>query len=111
MMRSSSDQWILVGLTSYGEGCANIPFGGVYTRVAVFLDWIDQHTHRSYQTADKSKKVASDQTSLNISALISRIENLFTADRLPFHLGSSGTHLAPPVMIFFVLQLVILSWI
>lgn len=111
MIHSSSEQWVLVGLTSYGDRCAAAPYSGVYTRVAAYLDWIDQHTHRSYQTVDQSPKVAADWTSVNISALISTVENLFTRERLSFHLGSSGTHFTPPVMIFFVLQLVVLSWI
>lgn len=40
MMFSSSNQWILVGLTSFGDGCARRNSAGVYTRVASFRDWI-----------------------------------------------------------------------
>ena len=40
MMFSSSNQWILVGLTSFGEGCARRGSAGIYTRVAAFQDWI-----------------------------------------------------------------------
>ncbi len=41
MMFSSNNQWILIGLTSYGEGCAQPGYAGVYTRVAAFQDWIN----------------------------------------------------------------------
>ena len=111
MIHSSSKQWVLVGLTSSGVGCAAAPYSGIYTRVAAYLDWIDQHTHRSYLTADNSPKVAVDWTFVNISALISTVKDLFTQSRLPSHLGSSGTRFASPVMIVFVIQLVGLSWI
>jgi secreted trypsin-like serine protease len=34
MMFTSSNQWMLVGLTSYGVGCAEAAYSAVYTRVA-----------------------------------------------------------------------------
>ena len=40
MMFSPHNQWVLVGLTSYGYGCAQPDSSGVYTRVAAFQDWI-----------------------------------------------------------------------
>lgn len=33
-------RWILVGLTSYGEGCARANAPGVYTRVSTFVSTI-----------------------------------------------------------------------
>lgn len=41
-------QWVLVGITSYGFGCARKEYAGVYTRVAAYDDWIQQHTNGSY---------------------------------------------------------------
>jgi len=40
MLFNSSNQWILIGLTSNGIGCAEANYSGVYTRVAAFQDWI-----------------------------------------------------------------------
>ena len=40
MMFTSSQQWTLVGIISYGYGCFNSGKPSVYTRVTAFLDWI-----------------------------------------------------------------------
>jgi secreted trypsin-like serine protease len=48
MMYSSSNQWTLVGLTSYGTGCALPEYTGVYTRVAAFQDWINSTMNAAY---------------------------------------------------------------
>jgi secreted trypsin-like serine protease len=45
MMFASSNQWVLVGLTSNGIGCARAADSGVYTRVAAFQDWININTN------------------------------------------------------------------
>ena len=34
--------WQLVGITSYGFGCARAEYPGVYTRVSMLLSWIDE---------------------------------------------------------------------
>ena len=48
MMFTTSNQWVLVGLTSYGDGCARANAMGVYTRVAAYQDWIRQTTSGAY---------------------------------------------------------------
>ncbi len=47
MFTSSSNQWVLVGLTSYGHGCAEAAYSGVYTRVAVYESWISSNANGS----------------------------------------------------------------
>ena len=40
MMYTTSNQWVIVGVTSYGIGCAGASYAGVYTRIAYYQDWI-----------------------------------------------------------------------
>jgi secreted trypsin-like serine protease len=39
--------WHIAGITSYGYGCGRVEYPGVYTRVSVFMDWIEKHTNSS----------------------------------------------------------------
>ncbi|CAF3924807.1 unnamed protein product [Rotaria sp. Silwood2] len=48
MMFTSTNQWVLVGLTSFGYGCARPLYAGVYTRVAAYESWIRSNTNDSY---------------------------------------------------------------
>jgi hypothetical protein len=48
MMFTSSRQWVLVGVTSNGYGCARPAYSGVYTRVAAYESWIKLNTNGSY---------------------------------------------------------------
>ncbi|CAF1292599.1 unnamed protein product [Adineta steineri] len=45
MMFTSSNQWVIVGLTSNGLGCAEAAYSGIYTRVATFVSWINTNTN------------------------------------------------------------------
>ncbi|CAF0872210.1 unnamed protein product [Adineta steineri] len=40
LMMFSNRQWNLIGITSYGTGCALPDYPGVYTRVSYYVDWI-----------------------------------------------------------------------
>ena len=58
MMYTTSEQWVLVGLTGYGRGCAQKGNAGVYTRVAVYESWIasitgDEHKIPISSTSSK----------------------------------------------------------
>lgn len=40
MIFTTSNQWVIVGVTSYGIGCASASYAGVYTRIAAYQTWI-----------------------------------------------------------------------
>ena len=39
-LRKADNQWIQVGVTSWGVGCAKAGYPGVWTEVSYFLNWI-----------------------------------------------------------------------
>ncbi|XP_029926880.1 neurotrypsin [Myripristis murdjan] len=42
-------RWVLTGIISWGHGCGDPSFPGVYTRVSRFLRWIDQVISKPYK--------------------------------------------------------------
>ena len=61
MMYTASQQWVLVGVTSYGAGCARASSAGVYTRVAAYQSWIATTTNNAYTNPTSSESVNSNQ--------------------------------------------------
>ena len=39
--------WHIAGIISYGNGCARMGSPSVYTRVSVFMDWIEKRMNSS----------------------------------------------------------------
>lgn len=83
MMYTASEQWVLVGLTSYGIGCARANYAGVYTRVAAYQSWIATTTSNAITNPTSSDSsdvnVVSSTVSLRVTktASISRLLSLY----------------------------------
>ncbi|CAF3190725.1 unnamed protein product [Rotaria sp. Silwood2] len=46
----NTSTWYIAGITSYGYGCAKAKYPGVYTRVSMFIDWINDKINSSSQS-------------------------------------------------------------
>jgi hypothetical protein len=51
MLFTSSKRWELIGVTSFGWGCANAKFGSIYTRVTAFRGFIERITNNISKTS------------------------------------------------------------
>ncbi|CAF4505772.1 unnamed protein product, partial [Rotaria sp. Silwood2] len=85
MMFTTSNQWVLVGVTSYGIGCARAAYAGVYTRVAYYQDWIRITTGGAYTNATSSTSAGINppSTSAGINPS-SSTTSMATIHQLPF---------------------------
>lgn len=53
---TNSHESYLAGIVSHGEGCARRGEPGVYTRVALFVDWINDMTNSDLSVTAKSTR-------------------------------------------------------
>lgn len=70
MMFTSNRQWVLIGLTSNGVGCADAAYSGVYTRVAAYEHWINSTINDFYLTSRGSCKSISQMISNQLICFI-----------------------------------------
>lgn len=77
-------QWIIAGITSYGNSCGTVPQVGVYTRVSKYIDWIQSvvgkngavFVGKKYQNSDTSRTSRLIEYDAVNSSVISRSRKL-----------------------------------
>lgn len=92
MAFTSSKQWVLVGVTSFGKGCAQPEHAGVYTRVVAYQTWIrskisDQVTHPS--SSDLTPPTIYDETGSFFLIMLRFHTVNFKKDGVASHLSCS----------------------
>ncbi len=59
-------QWQLVGVTSYGPGCALEGFSGIYTRIAYYHSYIEQIINSNHTNSSTTSAANIGQSSPNV---------------------------------------------
>ncbi|MCP4021238.1 MAG: serine protease [Desulfobacteraceae bacterium] len=62
---ASDDGWLLAGITSFGDGCAQAGSPGVYAKVMNYTDWIEENTEISNPAAPSAATLTSPSGSVS----------------------------------------------
>jgi secreted trypsin-like serine protease len=58
--------WVLAGITSSGDGCAQPGFPGIYTRVSTFISFIDSIVNSSETTTTVQQNYSKPSSTGNL---------------------------------------------
>ena len=70
-------RWLLAGVTSFGVGCGDSRFSGVYTRVTVYREWLKSIVDDGFIEALSDPYSAATKNSYHIYILFLLIIQLF----------------------------------
>ncbi len=70
LMAFVHNRWVLAGLTSFGQGCAEAGYPGVYTRVSYFISFIDANINSSMVETTTTQSNHNEANGINKSILI-----------------------------------------
>ena len=94
MMFTTSNQWVLIGLTSYGIGCASARTAGVYTRVAYYQSWISTNTGNSYTLATSSNSANINPSSTSTTTSTATMQQPSTSTTVTNVIVSVGNQIS-----------------
>ena len=85
LLYTASQQWELVGITSYGDGCARANAAGVYTRVAFYQNWIATTTSNAFTNPTSSDSSDVNKISSLSSGSLRMMEKASIYRQVPFY--------------------------